>query len=214
MDATTLQSKIYKGYAAAAQRVGHVYQQYRPSSAINPISVGSLVGSRNASFNAEDMTYGKPNKYGKATWYALLDGTLTQPGDYFVGEDGTYFIAGMQPLLPILAVSCDRIVNVFRPQQQTGAGLNPYGGTVDQNQTELLTQWPASVLQGTKGEKDGAVLPGDVRLPWWQILLPAFPGVLLRSADILTDDIDRRYVISSPELTELGWRITAMQAQT
>lgn len=214
MDAATLQTKVYKGYASAALRVGPVYQQYRPSSASNPIASGNLVASPNASFNAEDMTYGKPSKYGKPMRYALVDGTVTQPGDYFVGADGTYFIAGMQPLLPILAVHCDRILNIFRPQQQTAAGLNPYGGTVDENQTELLTAWPASVTQGTKGEKDGAVLPGDVRLPWWLILMPAYPGVELRSADILTDDIDRRYVISSAELTYLGWRITAMQAQT
>jgi len=78
----------------------------------------------------------------------------------------------------------------------------------------LMTAWPASVLQGAKGEKDGAVLPGDVRLPWWAILLPAFPGVTLRSADIITDDIDRRFIISSAEKTDLGWRITAMQAET
>lgn len=213
MDAATLQQKIYSGYAKAALRIGPAYNLFRPSSAINPFSNGPVT-TLNASFNAEDMTYSRPNKYGKPTWFCLVDGTQTQVGNYLSNADKTYFIAAMQDTLPILAVECNRTLNIFRPQQQTAAGVNPYGGTIDSNQTELMSGWPASVLQGTKGEKDGAVLPGDVRLPWWAILLPAYPGVTLLTADIITDDIDRRYIISSAELTDLGWRITAMQAQT
>jgi len=214
MDAGRLQQLIYKGYGTAATHIGPCYSLYRPTSAANPIAPTTLLGTLNASFNAMDMKYGKPNVYGKPLWYALLDGTVTQVGDYLVSNDKTYFIAAMQTTLPILAVDCNRTLNIFRPQQQTAAGENPYGGTIDSNQTELMTAWPASVLQGTKGEKDGAVLPGDVRLPWWAILFPAYPGVTLLTADIITDDIDRRYIISSAELTDLGWRCTAIQAQT
>lgn len=212
MDATTLQSRIYAGYAQAAKRLGLTYAQYRPASAANPLAVQQ--GTLLAALNAEDMTYGKPNRYGNPVWYGLFDGRLTQAGDYLVGPGGTFFIASQQLHLPIQCVECNRTVSFFRPQQQVLDGENPYGGTTDENQTPLMVGWPASVLQGTKGDKDGAVLPGDVRMPWWSILLPAFPGVLLKSADIITDDIDRRYVISSAELTDLGWRLTAMQALT
>jgi hypothetical protein len=214
MDGAFLQSKVYYGYAKSAQYIGQECSLYRATSAINPVSQTTLLGALNASFNAEDMTYAKPRGYAKATWYCLVDGTQTMVGDYLVNDTQTFFIAAMQPLLPILAVLCTNTLNIFRPQQQTAAGVNPYGGTVDENQTELMTAWPGSVLQGTKGEKDGAVLPGDVRLPWWAILLPAYPGVTLRSADIITDDMNRRFIISSAELTALGWRVTAMQAQT
>jgi hypothetical protein len=214
MDAALLQQKIYYGYGKAAQFIGPPYNLFRPTSALNPTAQQNQIGTLSASFNAQDMNYSKPNVYGKPLWYALLDGSVTQVGDYLIGCNQTYFIAAMQTTLPILAVQCTNTLNVFRPQQQTAPGVNPYGGTVDENQTELMTAWPASVLQGTKGEKDGAVLPGDVRLPWWSILLPAWPGVTLRSADIITDDINRRYIISSAEITDLGWRITAMQAQT
>ncbi|SDR37616.1 hypothetical protein SAMN05443245_5245 [Paraburkholderia fungorum] len=214
MDAATLQQKIYSGYGKAALRIGPAYDLFRPTSAISPTAQPNQIATLNASFNSQDMTYSKPNVYGKPLWYALVDGTQTQVGDYLIGDGQTFFIAAMQTTLPILAVQCTNTLNIFRPQQQTAAGENPYGGTVDENQTELMTAWPASVLQGTKGEKDGAVLPGDVRLPWWAILLPAWPGVILRSADIITDDINRRFIISSAEITDLGWRITAMQAQT
>lgn len=213
MDSTTLQNRIWKGYGKAALRIGPSFNLFRPASATSPFASGPLT-TLNASFNAEDMTYSRPNKYGKPTWFCLVDGTQTQVGDYLSNATQTFFIAAMQPTLPILAVECNRTISIFRPQQQTTAGVNPYGGTVDSNQTVLMAGWPASVLQGTKGEKDGAVLPGDVRLPWWAILLPAYPGVTLMTADIITDDINRRYIISSAELSDLGWRCTCMQAQT
>jgi len=213
MDGAFLQQKIWYGYSKSAQYIGTAFNQFRPTTPINPFATGPIA-TLLASFNAQDMKYSKPNPYAKPLWYALVDGTQTAVGDYLQSCDQMFFIAAMQPLLPILAVQCTNTLNIYRPQQQTLPGANPYGGTVDENQTELMTGWPASVLQGTKGEKDGAVLPGDVRLPWWAILLPAFPGVTLRSADIITDDIDRRFIISSAELTDLGWRCTAMQAET
>lgn len=213
MDATKLQKKVYAGYAKAALRIGPAYNLYRPTTAISPLT-NAPVTTLNASFNAEDMTYGRPNKYGKPTWYCLVDGTQTQVGDYLINATQTFFIAAMQPILPILAVDCNRTINVLRPQQQTGLGAVGYGGDTDANETPLMTGWPASVLQGTKGEKNEVNLPGDVRNPWWQILMPAFPGVVLQSADIITDDIGRRYIVSSAELTDLGWRMTAMSAQT
>src|ERR1700722_19714522 len=63
---------------------------------------GDLLFELPVSLNAEDMKYGKPNKYGKPTWYALVDGTNLEVGDYFVGPEGTFFVATLQPLLPIL----------------------------------------------------------------------------------------------------------------
>lgn len=213
MDAAGIQNRIYRGYAKAAQYIGPSYQLFRPSSATNPFQYGPL-GTLNASFNAQDMTYGKPNVYGKPLWFALLDGTQTQVGDYLTSADKTYFIAAMQQTLPILAVECNRTLNVRRPAQQSGVGALPYGGNTGASETPLMTGWPASVLQGTKGENEGVKLPGDVRLPWWAILLPAFPGVTIRAYDVMSDDLGNRYIISSAEQTDLGWRMTALQAQT
>lgn len=214
MDSATLQNRIYKGYGKAALRIGPLFTLYRPSSVFNPIASGNIVTTLNASFNAEDMTYSRPNKYGKSTWFCLVDGTQTRVGDYLVGTSQTFFIAAMQQTLPILAVECNRTLNVLRPYQVSGVGATGYGGDTAAGETPLMTGWPASVLQGTKGEKNEVNLPGDVRNPWWIVLLPAFTGVMLRTADIITDELSRRYVISSAELTDLGWRCTAQQAQT
>lgn len=217
MDGVTLQGKIYAGYAKAALRLGLLCSQYRPTSALTPaIAGGNLVRTLQASFNAEDFGYGKPNKYGKATWYCLADGALLRPSDYLVRPDGTpFFIAGMQPLLPIFAVECNRTIKVLRPQQQTGVGAQGYGGDTAANETLLVSQFPASILQGSRGEKSQVNLPGDVRNPWWAVLLPALPGgIYLRSEDIITDELNRRYVISSAESTDLGWRMSVIQVET
>jgi hypothetical protein len=172
---------------------------------------GNLLFSLPVSLNAEDMKYGKPNKYGKPTWYALVDGTNLEVGDYFVGPQGTFFIAALQSLLPILAVSCNRTVSIFRPQGQTGFGLGAYGGNIDAAETLLVAGRPCSILQGTKGEKAESNLPGDTRSPWWTILIP-YGGVSLTTDDIMVDDLGLRYVLSSVELSDLGYRITAMTA--
>lgn len=214
MDGAKIQQKVYRGYAIAASKIGTAYSQYRPVTAditaLQPISTSLL-----ASFNAEDMTYSRPNKYAKPTWYALLDGTKTQVGDYLIGAEGTFFIAAQQALLPILAVECNRTLSFARPQAQSDLGaVTNYEGNTPATQTPLAAGWHASVLQGTKGEKNEVGLPGDVRNPWWLILCPAIPDVTLRTTDLAFDDLGRRYILSSVELTDLGYRMTAQQAQT
>ena len=127
MNGATIQARVWYGYAKSAAILGANYQFYRPAGNILLEGGGNLllesggnlreetqgfpgspVATLPVSLNAEDMKYGKPNKYGKATWYALVDGTSIEVGDYFVGPLGTFFIAAMQPLVPILVVECNR----------------------------------------------------------------------------------------------------------
>jgi hypothetical protein len=211
-----------------------------PVYGMNPTADGTHYTSMLVSLNAEDMGYKRPNKYGKATWYALFDATNAQVGDYLIsggapllGENGqqllaesgqglvadvayysrsTYFIAAMQPLLPILVVECNRVIDVVRTAQTSAPGVTAYGGRQASTDTLLMQQWPASILQGPKGEKDEVGLPGDTRQPWWVVLLPYYLGVELRTGDRINDDLGRSYTLSSVELTDLGWRATAQQA--
>lgn len=212
MDATAINAKINAGRAKVAQRLGQSCALYRPLTAAAPL--GNQIGTVLAAFNAGDGTYGKPNLYGDSTWFADLDGTQTQPGDILVRTlDGqVFFVAAQQPLLPIVVVGCERTVTVRRQQQRSGVGVQGYGGSTAANEAVLLSGWPASILQGTKGERAASGLPGDVRSPWWSILMPLVPGVQLQTGDIMTCDLGRRYAISSAEITDLGWRITAAQS--
>jgi hypothetical protein len=256
MNGPTLQWKIWKGYGRAAQKIGFDFLFYRPGGDIllqnggklklegggdfilesGTTFPGTYLFTRCVSLNAEDMKYGKPNKYGKATWYALVDGHGLKVGDYFIADlqggrlelegggnlslesggsfrldksGSTYFIAAMQPLLPIFVVECNRIITISRPQPQSGSGAQGYSGMTAANEIAYATGVPCSILQGTKGEKDDANLPSDVRSPWWTILFPASVGSVMLG-DLLVDDLGQRYVASSVEKTDLGFRLTAM----
>lgn len=211
MDGTKLQAKIYIGYGKAAKRIGFDYQQFRATSANNPLSTTALQ-TLPVSFTTK-FTYSAPNKYGEATWLGLFDGRQFTVGDFLVGRQGTFFIAAMQDTLPIYCVQTNRVVDVLRVGMDAGVGLGGWAGGVRADEVPIMQGWPASILQGTKGETNEAKLPQDVKTPWWLILLPAYPGIVLRTSDIIRDDLDRKYMISSAELTDMGWRITAMQAQ-
>lgn len=214
MDAATLQARIYAGYAKAAAKIGYNTDQYRPTSAANPLASGNKLRTLPASYNAEDLGYNKPNSYGKATWYGLFDGRLTQAGDYLTNtQNGTYFIAAQQSNLPILLVNCNAIADIIRPQQQAGVGVLGYGGDTDATETALMQQWPCSILQGGGGGS-AVKLPGDTSDPRWTILVPAYGTIAFRSGDIIKDNHARRYAILSAEKTDLGWRIAAQQEQT
>lgn len=214
-----LNYKVYKGLAIAAKHVGQPCSIYRPvqssmRAALDPANYRERI---DASF-AADYSYSKPVKYATATWTAVIDGRHTQPGDYIVGPradmSDIYFIAQQTMMLPILAVKCNRTLTVKRASNTDSFGYSPaYRGDDVRFESLILTGFPASVLEGTKGEKGDANLPEDIRLPWWRIMLP-YCGIQIQTMDLLYDDLGNRYIVSSTELTELGWRITAMQEST
>lgn len=210
MDAAKLRNKVYIGYGKAAQRIGYVAQQFRAASAFNPLQTTPLQ-SLNASFTT-NFNYSAPNKYGQATWFGVFDGRQFVVGDFLSSpEDGVFFVAAMQTTLPIYCVQANRIISVLRTSQSDSGGVIGYGGTTAENEVALMTGWPASILNGTKGEKSPVNLPADAKTPWYLLLFPSYGDIILRTSDVITDDIGRRYIVSSAELTDMGWRVTAMQ---
>jgi len=220
MNETLLQQKIYAGYAKSAQVLGISSMLYRASSSLTPIAAGNVVTTLPASLNAEDMGVQKPQRFGNALWYCLIDGTQTRVGDYLVNAAGTFFIAAMQPLLPILAVKCNRAVRISRMPMQNSAGYVGYSGVVISQETDVLgtsgalgsfvSGWPASILIGGKTDKDSG-LPSDVKEAGYEILLPASVPITIVESDILQDDLGRNFAIAAAELTDMGWRILATE---
>lgn len=219
MDAATLQNRIYKGYGKAALRLGLAYSIYRPANASDPLA--TVLQTLPASFNAEDFGYKKPNKYGTPTWYAILDGSVTKPGDYLQGAGGTFFIAAQQLNLPILVVECNRTLCMKRQTAPAGVGAVGYGGATVAASTDVLGQtnadgslqkgWPASVLLKGKADTTGTDIPSATKNVGWFILLPPSVPITLQAGDILVDDLGRRYGVQGAELTDLGWRLMARE---
>lgn len=215
VNAVAIQAKVWKGYFKAAQRLGSSYSQYRASSAVNPIAPQNLVQHIIAAFDDKpNYKFQVPSLYGHPEKYGLFDGTLVDVGDYLVNGTATYFVAGMGSLQPIVCMACNVVVDVLRPASNSGFGAQPYGGDDVASEVSILTQWPAWLMAGTKGEKSDVGLVGDVRAPWYQILLPSFPGAIINAFDVINDNLGRRYKVSSTELSSLGWRLTVMYAET
>lgn len=205
MDAALLQDRIYSGYAKAALRIGTSHDIYRATTAINPIDQSNLVGNLLVGID-QNYTYEKPEKYTDQTWQILADGRLLQTFDYLVGAR-TYFICSMSALLPILVNECNRTVTIARPYEANSGGYTGYSGYLPSTATILMQNCPATILEGTKGEASPVGLPTSVKMPYLKMFLPFLGNVNLKIGDIVEDEFNQRYAITSNERTDMGWRL-------
>lgn len=214
MDATTLQDRIHWGLNLAARSTGARTEAFRPRTASDPLSPQNRYLRLKATFTGLDGRLAHAPGYGSALWYGIFDAAYTQPGDYLVRSDGTWFIAAQQSLLPVLCVRTNHQVTFSRPPAHSATGVNGYGGVTAANLVPLLERWPARVITASGAGRPSANLPGDASVGGATVLLPAFAGVTLRVADLMSDDLGRSAVVSSAELSDLGWRLTVKQATT
>jgi hypothetical protein len=221
MDAATIQSRVNRGMSIASRFLGVSTIVYRPDGPTSPIAPATIVTTLLASFNTSaKFDAVKPRDYPKPEFYGLFDRTLTLPGDYLVQGPQTWFIASQDLNQSTLCIQCNRTVSLVRPAiaPTTSAGFGATqrsgnGGAQRSNEPAYLTGWPASLLQGTKGNASAANLPDDVRSPWVAVLLPLLPTwITIGTTDQIEDDLGRVFTISSSELTALGWRLTAEYA--
>ena len=217
--AAAIQAAINAGYATAASILGVPFQVYRPTGNANPIAPANLFATLPATFAAgKTLKFAAASGYASPTWTALVDGSITRPGDYLVevfpqpGSSGPreFFIAAQQPLLPILAIECNAVLTVSRPGPAVDEGFGSIAYGDAGPPTPEMVSFPASLLAGTKGEAASDGLPRDSRQPWYAVLFPAIPGIEVRTDDEITDARGYRYEVSSAELTDLGWKLSVM----
>jgi hypothetical protein len=207
-----VQAKTNYGLAKAASALGATCGWWRAS---NPLARADFMGQIIVLLDtAPDMQMRAPQTRTKPeNWYGAFDTTNICIGDYIVDEtEGTFFVGALDKFRVARLVSCNHTVSLYRPQNPVpGDGF--YGGDRVRDELLLSTEVPASIIQGTKGEVGETKLPGDTRLPWFSVLLPA-GFVQIRTGDILVDEqpIPARYTVSSIELTSMGWRLSAALA--
>ncbi len=205
MDGTILQDKINRGMGLAARKLGTPFIVYRPTQATDPLSSRNRVIKLCASFNAEDGRFRKVSNFGKPIWWGVFDASYTQPGDYLVGESGTYFISAERPLLPVQCVATNHVVQILRAATPAPGG---YSGFSAATATQIVKGFPASLLEA---ESRGS--EADVRAQkfgGWSLLLPA----LLASpqvGDVVIDDASMTYMVGAAEQSALGWRLLVRQ---
>lgn len=220
MDAARLTAVINRGYGIAARVIAETYEHFRPAGAHNPLAPGNVLGSLHAAFDPPSgagFSFTKAADHSNQLFHGLFDGTSAQVFDYLrqPASGRTFFVAGLDHIEPHLCVECARVVTVSRPQGATQVGINPYGGSVPETEIELMTAWPASIVEQGRGVKGvGGTLPGDSALGRYAIMLPYVDGVALRPSDIIVDDLGRRYIGEGFELQSYGWRGKLVQAAT
>lgn len=214
MDSARLEDRIRWGLNVAARAIGATTSAYRPRGPENPLAARNRFLRLPAAFSGPDGKFARPNGYGNALWCGIFDAAYTHTGDYLVQHDATWFIAAQHRLLPVLCVQTNRIVSFSRPAAQSSTGANTYGGVTAANVTTLMTNWPASVLAASREGRPLANLPSDTSVSLWTVLLPACPGIVLQTADLMSDDLGRKGVVATTELTDFGWRLAVRQATT
>jgi len=209
-----LQDRISWASNVCARAAGDWADAYRTFDVSAPLAAANRFLRIPALFTGMMGKFVRPQGYGDALAHGIFDYAYTKPGDYLVQGDATWFVAAQGRLLPALCVRTNRVVSFTRPVAPTATGMNSYGGVTAATVAPLLTGWPASVIGSSGSGQPSADLPSDSSIPYWTVLLPAVPGILLLPADLMSDDLGRAAVVSAAELTALGWRLTVKQATT
>lgn len=209
MRADTVQDRQHYAWGVAARHVGVSADVYRPSGPGGPINDAHRFLRFNAAFLPAEGGMNRPGGYGQPEWQGIFDASYTRPGDYVVTADRTFFIAAQQPLLPVLCVLTNRTVSIGRPSLQTSVGTNGYGGYNSGTVSSLLIGWPVSMLGTSASGVPATGLPTAQSAAQVMVLLPVAPSINLMPGDMISDDLGRNLMVTSAELSELGWRLSA-----
>ncbi len=101
------------------------------------------------------------------------------------------------------------VIKIERPAGQPGEGKIGYGGQTKDALTLIAEGIPANVQAKGNGGANPTALPGDIRVAQWKIYAPLgaiVPGQV-RNHDIITDELDRRFQVTSDYVPGLGANI-------
>jgi hypothetical protein len=202
MDGPTLQSKIYGGYAKAAQRIGFPCSVYRSASMINPIAIGNRIFTNFYASFAVDFNFAQYNRPHIPDWKAMIDGRVLLHGDWVVGQQGTFYIADLQETLPIAAVQCTRNVSIVRPTYTTT-------GALEQTETTIASQFPVYGFTSRNKAKAPAGFPTssetEAGVPGMQFYVNSQIVGAIQKNDVIIDENGLRFVVDSPTFSSFGY---------
>jgi hypothetical protein len=204
MDGATLQNLISKGWGTAARRTGFPYVLYRPCGVSNPLGARNRVIKLNAALEPARDAAAAAAGYGGALWRAVFDSLYSAAGDYLQGPGGVFFVASQVPLQPALCVRTSNVVTLARAWPAMGGG---YSGFVADDSNSVIVGWPALLTAG--GLRMNGTLP-EAYFGNWTAFLPVMP-IVPQVADILLDDLGRRFVVGAAQTSVLGWRLAMRQ---
>ena len=212
IDGFTIQNRVNKGLRIAASRVGFPFDVFRPGDAMAPLDPLYRMATIKAAFDAStSYAFTKPNGYGQAVWGMLADPDKIAVGDYLTSDaQGTFFVAAMQPLLPLMAVGCNDTISLLRVTAPQAFGAVDYRVDVVAQERPVFAGWPVSMLRVGTGRRNGDGIPGEEPNAEFSVLLPIMPGVPApRAGDVAVNAAGARLSLMYVEASDLGFRMTA-----
>jgi hypothetical protein len=218
----SIQAKVAFGLGKAATALGAPCPWYRPSGPGQVIAAANSLGTLQVLL---DTSAGVPQLVPEAfekpaEWFGAFDTTGVQAGDYIVAAPATdgvtspFFVAALDWFRPARLVRCNNVVTVCRPPLSARSGLNPYGANTLASETAVLTQWPAAITTMLRVARGDVELPGEAGVGRWTVMLPTSVPADLRTSDIVILQDGARAIVTTSELTPLGWRLGVEQAAT
>jgi hypothetical protein len=204
MDAERLQDRLSRGMGSAARVIGEDYDLFRPRGAARPLAPENRIMRLPVILDGGDPGYRRPRGYDRAL-RATFDSIAVRVGDYLRGPRGVLFVTALPPMLFPLCILTNATVDVLRAGAPSTAGLNAYGGVVEDVLETLLAGWPAQIFAEASGRP--GVLPADGGQTGWSVVLPPTP-VPIATSDVLQDGAGRLYLVRAAEESEMGWRVS------
>ncbi len=212
MDGLRLADRLAYGAGCAARRVGFLHDAYRAAGPCEPLELENRFLRLCVAFVLPGGAVSGPSGFGVPFRQAWADWSYLQVGDYLAGPEGVVFVASIEPPKPMLVVMTNATLALARPGALGQAGLNGYGAVGPGTDMPVLSGFPASLLAGGTGDRTRNGLPDDTKVPGFTALLPVLEGVTPQVADILINERNERYTVTSVEEMAGVWRLSAVQA--
>lgn len=219
--------------------VGHPYAVYRPTGTDLRDMSGMLRGSVKANMS-KDYNYNHAPAWDDLLWATIVDPTTLSIGDILVGPL-TYYVASMDPFLPLSCVRCNGLVDLLRVNSQLAdkAGVPGMGdalpsqpgsdgvyfgsttepisaGQPGAGEVTLGFSVPACLVANAGRATGSGQLPDDAPGPArWRIYVPAsvFGQGSIVDRDVVRDAEGHRYYVSSAQWSEMGYRLETIRLE-
>lgn len=158
LNSASLQALSAKFMAKGAAIAGQPYTVYRANGVTDLSNLAPLYTGKVLANMSKDYNYNHAPAWDDLLWATIVDPTHLQIGDILVGAL-TYYVASMDPFLPLSTVRCNGRVDILRENSQLDS-QSGVPGVPDAMPSQPVTTGPGGKYFGANTEPVNAGQPG------------------------------------------------------